>query len=255
MTVHMVLIITCKRLKYCVIYCLGGDYFINCHFLPFFLSFGASFALLPSAKLKTQHWASQGSLKELAQLVHGCGATLGPLERTALLHAVACSGHLGLQAIAVHAHDSSSPQWPSATISPLSGGGEVGLGPKVMQEQARCSELPGRVVMLGHWALPPSWGWWEGSAHCVGSIGACGRPQQGCMVVFQEGFGIILGGCHCWSLPAPVAEQIPSEKWSDYPYYPIAWAIQLFCLPQIQGQREVISLWQLGGMVQVQIQH
>lgn len=112
MTVHTVLIITCKRLKYCVIYCLGGDYFINCHFWPFFLSLGSSFALLPPAKLKMQHWASRGSLKAPTQPVFACGARPGPSEGTALLYAVTCSGCLGLQAIAARAHDSSSPQGP-----------------------------------------------------------------------------------------------------------------------------------------------
>lgn len=77
MTVHMALIITSRMLKDWVIYCLGGDYFMNCNFcwvLP--LSLWDLLHLLPFIKVKVRHVVTAVNLRlgEQIQPVLGVGA-------------------------------------------------------------------------------------------------------------------------------------------------------------------------------------
>lgn len=157
MTVHTVLIITCKRLKYCVIYCLGGDYFINCHFWPFF--FVPWFIFCTTATCKAENAAL--SKPGLSQSTNTACLCLWCQARTLWGNSSPpCCGMLWAPGPAGH----SCPCWwqllstgPSACLSilspPLWGRGSLGPGPKVMQEQARCSGAQGHQEETMPWSL------------------------------------------------------------------------------------------------------
>lgn len=102
MTVHMALIITSRMLKDWVIYCLGGDYFMNCNFcwvLP--LSLWDLLHLLPFIKVKVRHVvnSSEPATRRTNPACSWRGCQSQGLLRERLSFVLLCALDLGLGAI------------------------------------------------------------------------------------------------------------------------------------------------------------
>lgn len=213
-----------------------------------------------------QHWASRGSLKAPTQPVFACGARPGPSEGTALLHAVTCSGHLGLQAIAARADDSSSPQGPQpACPSYLLRSGE---GEAWDRDPRSCKSRPGAQGLratrkrqcLGHWAkcnhnimATPAPGLagdsgraWLTVWDLLVPVGGCSKAAWVSSRRGLESFWVAAATDRCQS---QLLSKYPPRSEGNWSYYPIAWAIQLLCLPQIARAKrgyQPVTTWRDG---------